>query len=184
MSYKVSPTSLSGALLLEPAVFGDSRGFVFEAWNKKKFEELGIHASFVQDNVSSSEHGVIRGFHFQNPNAQGKLITVLKGEVFDVAVDLRKSSPTFGQWTSFVLSEENKKIAYIPAGFAHGYAVTGEKALFHYKCTDFYAPQAEICLRWDDPQLKIKWPLQNPSLSERDKRGLMLAEIPKDRLFD
>jgi dTDP-4-dehydrorhamnose 3,5-epimerase len=137
----------------------------------------------VQDNVSFSRRGILRGLHFQNPRPQGKLLQVLQGEVFDVAVDIRRSSPTFGKWHGLVLSSENKRQFYIPAGFAHGFLVLSETALFHYKCTEFYSPKDEMAIRWDDPDIGIEWPLREPLLSERDASGQPLREVPLERLF-
>jgi dTDP-4-dehydrorhamnose 3,5-epimerase len=179
---KVERTPLPGVLVVEPKVFGDHRGFFFETWNKTRYEEAGIHEVFVQDNVSYSTHGILRGLHIQNPSPQGKLVGVLKGEVFDVAVDIRRDSPTFGNWFGVTLSAENHKQLYIPPGFAHGFVVTGEDALFQYKCTDFYNPQGEFTLAWDDPDVGIVWPLESPTLSAKDQSGLRLKDIPKDRL--
>jgi dTDP-4-dehydrorhamnose 3,5-epimerase len=175
---------LQGLIIIEPKVFGDSRGFFMETWNRKRYVEAGLNADFVQDNVSLSRRGALRGLHFQNPNGQGKLVSVLEGEVFDVAVDLRRSSPTFGKWHGLSLSAANKRQFFIPAGFAHGFLVLSETAMFHYKCTDYYSPKDEMTLRWDDPDLGITWPLEEPTLSEKDAKGLRLHEIPKARLYD
>lgn len=179
---KVIETSLPSVMLLEPVVYADERGFFMEAWNKRRYEELGIPTDFVQDNLSYSMKGVLRGLHFQNPNAQGKLVSVLYGEVFDVAVDVRVGSPTFGKWAGATLSAENKRQLYIPEGFAHGFLVTGKAALFSYKCTDYYNPGAERSLLWDDPELKIDWPLKSPILSGKDGSGPPLAQIPTEKL--
>ncbi len=175
--------ALEGLLLIEPQVFGDARGFFLESWNQRRYAEAGIGASFVQDNLSLSRRGILRGLHFQNPGGQGKLVSVLEGEVFDVAVDLRRTSPTFGRWEGARLSSQNKHQFFIPPGFAHGFVVLSETALFHYKCTDFYSPQNELTLRWNDPEVGIAWPVQNPTLSEKDGRGLLLRDIPRERLF-
>jgi dTDP-4-dehydrorhamnose 3,5-epimerase len=174
---------LEGLVILEPKVYGDSRGAFFESWNQRRYADAGIQVSFVQDNFSISHKGAIRGLHFQNPNPQGKLVSVLQGEVLDVAVDLRRSSPTFGRWQAVSLSQENRRQFFIPAGFAHGFAVTSDTALFHYKCTDYYSPKDEMTLRWDDPQVGIKWPSLNPILSEKDARGALLKDLPAHRLF-
>ncbi len=174
---------LEGLLILEPKVFGDARGFFMETWNQRRYREAGLDAPFVQDNLSQSRYGTLRGLHFQNPGAQGKLVSVLQGEVFDVAVDIRQGSPTFGKWHGTRLSGENKRQFYIPPGFAHGFAVLSETALFHYKCTAFYSPTDEMTLRWNDPDVGIAWPLENPMLSEKDARGLLLRGIPRERLF-
>ncbi len=174
---------LDGLLLLEPRVFGDARGFFMETWNRRRYAEAGIDADFVQDNISVSRQGILRGLHFQNPNAQGKLVSVLQGEVFDVAVDIRRASPTFGKWHGTRLSSENKRQFYIPPGFAHGFVVLSEQAMFHYKCTRFYSPADELAIRWDDPDLGIEWPLQNPLLSDKDARAPRLRDLPPERLF-
>ena len=174
---------LPGLLILEPKVFGDSRGFFMETWNLRRYREAGIPLDFVQDNISFSRRGTLRGLHFQNPTAQGKLLHVLQGEVFDVAVDIRHSSPTFGKWHGLNLSAENKRQFYIPPGFAHGFAVLSETALFQYKCTDFYNPGCEVTLQWDDPEVGIQWPVDSPLLSDKDRKGLSLRELPAERLF-
>jgi dTDP-4-dehydrorhamnose 3,5-epimerase len=154
-----------------------------ETWNRQRYREAGLDWNFVQDNVSLSRQGILRGLHFQNPAAQGKLVFVLQGEVFDVAVDIRRSSPTFGRWHGLHLSGENKRQFFIPPGFAHGFAVLSETVLFAYKCTELYTPQNELTLAWNDPDIGIQWPLDNPQLSEKDARGLRLKDLPKDRLF-
>ena len=174
---------IAGLIIIEPKIFGDARGFFVETWNRKRYQELGIDADFVQDNLSFSRRGTLRGLHFQNPAPQGKLLQVLQGEVFDVAVDIRRSSPTFGKWHGLMLTSENKRQFYIPPGFAHGFAVLSETALFQYKCTEFYSPKDELALRWDDPAIGIQWPLKDPLLSERDTRALPLSQLPADRLF-
>jgi dTDP-4-dehydrorhamnose 3,5-epimerase len=183
--YGMNVTSgrLPGLLLIGPKVFGDSRGFFLETWHQNRYREAGLTAAFVQDNVSFSRRGALRGLHFQNPAPQGKLVSVLQGEVFDVAVDLRRTSPTFGQWEGLTLSADNKRQFYVPPGFAHGFVVMSETALFHYKCTEFYSPGNEMTICWDDPDLGIEWPLQDPVISEKDARGLRLREVPKDKLF-
>lgn len=178
----VIPTSLPGVLILEPRVFGDDRGFFMETWNQSRYAEAGLPASFVQDNLSFSRRGVLRGLHFQNPNPQSKLVYVLQGEVFDVAVDIRKGSPTFGQWTGVTLSGENKRQFWVPEGFAHGFVVTSETALFTYKCTDAYSPKDEGSILWNDPDLAIDWPIQDVELSAKDKAALRLSDYPLDRL--
>jgi dTDP-4-dehydrorhamnose 3,5-epimerase len=180
----VTPGKLKGLLVVEPKVFGDSRGFFMESWNLRKYQDAGISASFVQDNISVSRRGALRGLHFQNPNGQGKLVSVLQGEVLDVVVDLRRHSATFGQWEAVRLSSDNKWQFYIPPGFAHGFLVLSESAMFYYKCTEFYSPKDELTLRWNDPALDIEWPLTDPIVSEKDARGLLLKEIPRERLFD
>lgn len=156
---KITPTAIPDVLLLEPRVFADDRGFFMETWQRQKFAAAGIDFDFVQDNHSRSVRGTLRGLHYQIRQPQGKLVRVTVGEVFDVAVDLRRSSPTFGQWVGEYLSAENKRLLWVPPGFAHGFYVTSEVAEFQYKCTDYYAPEHERCVRWDDPDLAIDWPL-------------------------
>ena len=175
---KIIPTELPDVILLEPRVFGDNRGFFYESFNKRALSEhAGINAEFVQDNHSRSCKGVLRGLHYQIANTQGKLVRVTSGEVFDVAVDLRKQSPTFGKWTGFTLSEENKRMAWIPAGFAHGFIVVSDVAEFLYKTTDFYDPKSERCIIWNDPDLKICWPQGiTPLLSQKDSQGVFLKD--------
>lgn len=178
---RVTPTVIPDVLMVEPRVFGDERGFFFESWNRREFERNGIGCDFVQDNHSKSARGILRGLHYQTEHAQGKLVRVIAGEVFDVAVDLRRSSPSFGRWVGAYLSAENRHMLWIPAGFAHGFYVTSESAEFVYKCTDYYFPEHEIALRWDDPQLGIDWPLiagEKPLLSAKDARGLSFADAP------
>jgi dTDP-4-dehydrorhamnose 3,5-epimerase len=170
------PTAIPDVLLLEPRVFGDERGFFLESWNKRTFAELGITADFVQDNHSRSQKNVLRGLHYQIEHAQGKLVRVTAGEVYDVAVDLRRSSPTFGRWVGFTLSAADKRMAWIPPGFAHGFLVTSDSAEFLYKTTDYYSPAHERTLLWNDPQLAIPWPLSGePLLAAKDKTGLPLT---------
>lgn len=173
---KVVPTAIPDVLLLEPKVFGDERGYFYESWNKRTFAELGIDAEFVQDNHSKSQRNVVRGLHYQIERAQGKLIRVTAGAVYDVAVDLRRSSPTFGQWVGFTLSAEDKSMAWIPPGFAHGFCVTSDFAEFLYKTTDYWSPAHERTLLWNDPQLAIPWPLTGePLLAAKDVAGTPLA---------
>ena len=179
---QVSKTPLEGVLLIEPKVFGDSRGYFFETYQEERYREMGIAATFVQDNLSFSQHGVLRGLHFQNPNMQGKLVYVLQGEVFDVAVDIRRGSPTFGQWYGVYLSSENKRQLWVPAGFAHGFCVTSEQVLFAYKCTDYYNPSAEFSIQWDDPAIGIDWPVRKPTLSQKDMRAVPLQDIDPTKL--
>ncbi len=174
---------IPGLLVIEPRVFGDARGFFLESWNEARYREAGLDAHFTQDNISFSRRGTLRGMHFQNPKAQGKLLQVLQGEVFDVAVDIRRSSKTFGKWHGLVLSGENKRQFFIPPGFAHGFLVLSDTALFQYKCTETYSPPDEMALRWDDPDIGILWPSKEPLLSERDAKALRLKDIPRDRLF-
>ena len=179
----ITRCDLNGLLIIEPKVFGDARGFFLESWNRNRYREAGMDMDFVQDNLSFSRRGILRGLHFQNPQPQGKLLQVLQGEVFDVAVDIRQGSPGFGKWHGLVLSAENKRQFYVPPGFAHGFAVLSETALFHYKCTEFYSPKDEMTIRWDDPDIAIKWPLKDPLLSDKDARGACLRDVPRDRLF-
>jgi dTDP-4-dehydrorhamnose 3,5-epimerase len=174
---------LPGLLIFEPKVFGDARGFFMETWNQRRYQEAGIAAPFVQDNISVSRRGALRGLHCQNPSAQGKLVSVLDGEVFDVAVDLRRSSSTFGKWHGLRLSSENRRQFYVPPGFAHGFLVLSESAMFHYKCTEFYSPKDEMTIRWDDPDIGIQWPTAQPTLSEKDAKGQRLRDVPPERLF-
>jgi dTDP-4-dehydrorhamnose 3,5-epimerase len=178
---KVTHTDIPDVLTVEPHVFDDERGFFFESWNARKFASLiGIDIQFVQDNHSNSKRGVLRGLHYQIQQPQGKLVRVVRGSVFDVAVDLRRSSPTFGRWVGTELSERNRRQMWIPAGFAHGFVVLSEDADFLYKVTDYYAPEHERCLIWNDPQVKIDWPLQRePVLNATDRMGLPLhrAEV-------
>jgi len=179
---KFIETTLPGCILVEPAVFGDARGSFFENWNAAKFAEAGIHASFVQANVSTSARGVLRGLHYQWPNPQGKLVQVLEGEVWDVAVDIRRGSPHFGRWTAAVLSAANRRQFWIPEGFAHGFVVLSEQAIFSYLCTALYDREADAGLRWNDGQLAIDWPVSDPSLSEKDAKAPFLADIAPERL--
>ncbi len=174
---RVIATELPDVQIIEPRVFGDDRGFFYESFNARQFADLtGVDCTFVQDNHSRSARGVLRGLHYQVQQAQGKLVRVSAGEVFDVAVDIRRNSPTFGRWVGTLLSAENKRQLWIPEGFAHGFLVLSEFAEFLYKTTDYYAPQHERCIRWDDPQLAIDWPLTTaPLLSGKDQAGTTLA---------
>lgn len=174
----VIETSLPEVLILEPRVFGDERGFFYESYNARVFEEVtGLKPDFVQDNHSSSQRGVLRGLHYQVQQAQGKLVRVVQGEVFDVAVDIRRSSPTFGRWVGAHLSAENKRQMWVPEGFAHGFLVLSEKSEFLYMTTNYYAPRHERCIRWDDPDLAIDWPLTGaPTLSAKDQAGVALKD--------
>jgi len=170
-------TSLPGVVILEPRVFGDERGFFLESYNEKVFAELGIGERFVQDNHSSSQRNVLRGLHYQIKQTQGKLVRAVEGEILDVAVDVRRSSPTFGGWEAVRLSGENKRMLWIPAGFAHGFCVISEKAQVLYKATDYYAPEYERTVAWNDPELKIEWELAgDPIVSAKDQRGLALRD--------
>jgi len=174
---QIQTTALPGVLIIEPTVFGDDRGFFYESFNQKRFAELtGITRDFVQDNHSKSAKGVLRGLHYQIQQAQGKLVRVTAGEVFDVAVDIRKSSPTFGKWVGIVLSASNKRQLWIPEGYAHGFMVTSDNAEFLYKTTDYWAPEFERSILWNDPAIGIDWPLDGePLLSGKDKAGALLA---------
>lgn len=175
--------SLKGLFLVEPKVFGDSRGFFKETYSQRHFAQAGLKVSFVQDNASRSCRGVLRGLHLQIPHTQGKLVSVLDGEVFDVAVDLRKNSPTFGQWEGFLLSADNHRQLYIPEGFAHGFLTMSDTALFVYKCSDFYHPECEITIQWNDPDIGIKWPqVEGLCISDKDRKGLALKDIDCSKL--
>lgn len=176
----VIETALSGVLIIEPKVFGDERGFFMETWNAGAFAGAGLDLAFVQDNHSRSQKGVLRGLHFQNPGPQGKLVRVTHGTVFDVAVDLRQSSSTFGKWVGVELSAANKRMLWVPEGFAHGFLTLEPDTDFLYKCTAPYAPQSEHTLAWDDPAVGIEWPLEGiaPIISDKDARGLSLAQVP------
>lgn len=171
--------NIPGPLIIEPRVFGDDRGFFMESWNAAAFAKAGLDLTFVQDNHSRSQKGVLRGMHFQNPEPQGKLVRVVHGAVFDAVVDLRCSSPTFGQWTGVILSAENMKMFWVPEGFAHGFLTLQDDTDFLYKCTAPYAPQHEASLAWDDPTVGIEWPLDSiePKLSAKDAAGVRLADV-------
>jgi len=181
---RILETEVPGVLILEPKVWGDDRGFFMETYRANAYADLGIPAPLVQDNLSFSRKGVLRGLHVQHPHAQGKLVQVLAGEVFDVAVDIRRGSPTFGCWVGVTLSGENRRQLWIPPGFAHGFLVTGDTALFIYKNTDYYSPATEFSLRWDDPEIGIDWPLNGatPELSQKDAGAALLSDIPPERL--
>ena len=180
---QVTPTAISAVRVIEPKVFGDSRGHFFESFNQRNFDNaLGETLTFVQDNQSRSVRGVLRGLHYQVKQPQGKLVRVLHGEIYDVAVDIRAGSPTYGKWVAEVLSAENKKQLWIPAGFAHGFVVTSETAEVLYKTTDYWAPQFERCIRWDDPTLAIPWPLDTvtPIVSDKDRQGMLFADYKQE----
>jgi len=180
---KILETDIPGVLIVEPEVHGDPRGWFLESWQAERYAAAGIPGPFVQDNLALSRHGILRGLHVQHPHAQGKLVQVLQGEVFDVAVDIRRDSPTFGRWVGVLLSGDNHRQFWVPPGFAHGYMVTGDQALFAYKCTDFYHPESEFSIRWDDPDLAIDWPVVGPpQLSEKDRDASLLRDIPPARL--
>lgn len=175
---KVSYSKLKGCVIIEPSVFGDERGFFLETFQAIRYEqEAGIDLPFVQDNHSRSAKGVLRGLHFQKTKPQGKLVRVVRGEVYDVAVDIRKGSATFGEWEGVTLSEDNKKQFWVPPGFAHGFVVLSDTADFEYKCTDYYDPSDEGCILWNDPDLDIPWPITNPVLSTKDESAKRLADL-------
>jgi dTDP-4-dehydrorhamnose 3,5-epimerase len=173
---------LPEVLLVKPKVFGDERGYFIETFSSERYVQAGISLPFVQDNLSRSRHGTLRGLHLQNPHAQGKLVSVVEGEVFDVAVDVRLGSPTFGKWVGVLLSDKNHHQLYVPPGFAHGFCVTSENALFSYKCTDLYHPESELGVAYDDPELAISWPVSSPLVGAKDKANLPLSEIDPARL--
>lgn len=179
---KAIKTELPEVILIEPRAYADSRGLFMETFQALKYRDAGIAAPFVQDNVSYSHRGVLRGLHFQNPQSQGKLVYVLQGEIFDVAVDVRRGSPTFGRWLGTILSAECKRQLWVPEGFAHGFCVQSETALVVYKCTNYYDPKCESSIRWDDPDIGIRWPVQDPKLSIKDSQAELLKHIDADRL--
>jgi dTDP-4-dehydrorhamnose 3,5-epimerase len=179
---KVSTTTLPGVLVIEPAVFADARGDFMETFNARRYAEHGIPGPFVQDNQSLSAPDVLRGLHFQNPNAQDKLVHVVRGAVFDVAVDIRVGSPTFGRWTGAELSDENRRQMYIPGGFAHGFCVIRGPAVFSYKCTAFYDSSAEKTIAWNDPAIGVDWPVGQPVVSDRDAAALNLRDLDPEAL--
>lgn len=179
---KIIKTALPGALILEPQVFGDARGFFYESYNKAKWQDAGIEAEFIQTNVSRSARGVLRGLHYQWPNPQGKLVSVLEGEVYDVAVDIRCGSPTFGQSAGVMLTAENHRHFWVPEGFAHGFCVLSEFATFTYQCTALYDAQADAGICWNDAALGIDWPLSEPLLSDKDSKAPLLADVAAERL--
>jgi dTDP-4-dehydrorhamnose 3,5-epimerase len=179
---KVIQTSLPGAIVIEPQVFGDARGFFYESYNQAKYTDAGVTSKFVQSNVSRSSKGVLRGLHYQWPNPQGKLVSVLEGEVYDVAVDIRRGSPTFGQWAGVMLSADNHRHFWIPEGFAHGFCVVSDYATFSYQCTALYDAKADAGVRWNDAALGIDWPISAPQLSEKDLKAPLLADVPAEKL--
>jgi dTDP-4-dehydrorhamnose 3,5-epimerase len=179
---KVTQADLPDVLIIEPRIFPDERGFFFETYNSEMYRQYGISDKFVQDNLSCSMKNTLRGLHFQHPHSQAKLVQVLSGEVFDVVVDIRTGSPAFGQWVGVRLSSGNKKQLYIPEGFAHGFYVLSDLALFSYKCNDFYAPDCEGGILWSDPDLGIDWPVKAPLLSDKDNKYTVLKDIPLPRL--
>ncbi len=175
----VIDSKLEGVKIIEPKVFGDERGFFLETFQADRYAEYGMTLPFVQDNHSRSSLGVLRGLHFQKTKPQGKLVRVVRGSVFDVVVDIRPGSPTFGQWEGVVLSDENKRQYWVPPGLAHGFVVLSDTADFEYKCTDYYDPSDEGCLMWNDPTVGIDWPISTPSLSGKDQQGLRLEDLFK-----
>jgi len=179
---RVTKTKLDGVLIVEPQVFDDTRGYFMETYQNARYPDAGIDVNFVQDNLSFSQKDTLRGLHYQCPRAQAKLVQVFQGEVFDVAVDIRRASPSFGKWFGTRLSAENKIQLFIPAGFAHGYCVLSETALFYYKCSDYYAPECEGGVLWCDPDVAIAWPLKEPILSEKDALYPRLKDVPVERL--
>jgi len=175
---KISHSKLKGCVIIEPRVFGDKRGFFLETFQAVRYgQEAGIELAFVQDNHSRSARGVLRGLHFQKTKPQGKLVRVVRGEVYDVALDIRKGSSTFGEWEGVILSEDNKKQLWVPPGFAHGFLVLSDTADFEYKCTDYYDPSDEGSILWNDPDLNISWPIANPVLSAKDESAKRLADL-------
>lgn len=182
---KIIKTPLEGLVIIEPQSFMDERGFFLESFQAKRYQEmLNYKVNFVQDNISHSKKNVLRGLHYQLQQPQDKLVTVIKGSVFDVAIDIRKNSPTFGQWHGEILSAENHRQFFIPKGFAHGFCVLSDSADFHYKCSNYYCPQAELGILWSDTDISIDWPLKTPLLSPKDKLYPSLKEIPAELLFD
>lgn len=179
----VIKTKIEDLLIIEPNVFGDARGFFLETYHKIRYNAAIGNYEFSQDNLSKSKKGVLRGLHYQKPNAQGKLVWVLEGEVFDVAVDLRRESSTFLHWEGVILSRQNKRQFWIPPGFAHGFCVLSEQVYFSYKCTELYEPSSEVCIMWNDPDINIKWPFENPELSDKDLKGLNVKDIDKNNFF-
>jgi dTDP-4-dehydrorhamnose 3,5-epimerase len=179
---RVVETELPDCWVLEPKVFNDERGYFYETWNKQAFADCGLHLEFKQANVSSSTRGVLRGLHYQWPKPQGKLVQVLEGEAYDVAVDIRRDSPNYGRWASVILSAENKRQLWIPPGFAHGFVALSELVTFSYLCTETYDPECDANLRWDDAHLAIDWPVSNPKLSNKDAKAPFLCDIPPEKL--
>ncbi len=180
---RIETTLLDGVLLISPKTFGDARGFFMETYHQERYRQAGITVTFVQDNLSSSVVGTLRGLHYQVDHPQGKLVQVVQGEIFDVAVDVRQGSPTFGRWVGATLSDENRRQLYVPPGFAHGFCVVSDTALMAYKCTDVYCPTGERSIRWDDPDVGIDWPLDAPILSDKDAAAPVLSALGPDDLF-
>ena len=179
---KISTLEMEGVCIIEPDVFPDDRGYFMETYQRNRYREFGIDVSFVQDNLSFSTKGALRGLHYQYPHPQAKLVQVLQGEVLDVIVDIRKGSPTFGKWTGFRLSQKNRKQVFAPEGFAHGYCVLSDIAIFTYKCSDVYTPECEKGVLWSDPDIGIDWPVKVPTLSEKDGKYPLLKNIPNEDL--
>ncbi|MGV6825697.1 MAG: dTDP-4-dehydrorhamnose 3,5-epimerase [bacterium] len=180
---KISATNHPDVLLIEPVVHGDHRGWFMESWHIARYAEAGINQAFVQDNMAHSTKGILRGLHVQSPHAQGKLVQVIRGSVFDVAVDIRQGSPYFGQWVGAELNQDNHHQLWVPPGFAHGYLVLSDEAVFAYKCTDLYYPQHEFSVRWDDPDINIDWPMQDKlKLSDKDREAPLLRDVDSERL--
>ena len=179
---KIIETDLPGCIVIEPRVFGDDRGFFYETFNDDKLKEIGLNVDFKQGNVSSSAKGVLRGLHYQWPKPQGKFVSVVVGEVWDVAVDIRRGSPTYGKWTAVLLSADNKRHFWIPEGFAHGFVALSEQAVFTYLCTETYDANADAGIRWNDPTFAIDWPISQPSLSDKDAKAPFFEDIAEDRL--
>jgi len=179
---EIITTSIEGVLIIEPKIFKDNRGFFMETYNQNRYHAFGIHTTFVQDNISCSLKNTVRGLHFQMKHPQAKLIQAISGEIFDVAVDLRPNSPTFGKYTGIYLSDENRRQVFIPEGFAHGFCVLSKSALFYYKCSEFYAPDDENGIIWSDPDIGIHWPVENPIISEKDKLYQNLSGLTAEQL--
>lgn len=179
---KVIQTAIPGCVVVEPQVHGDARGYFYESFNVEKYKSAGLDLRFVQSNVSRSAHGVLRGLHYQWPNPQGKLVSVLEGEVYDVAVDIRVGSPTFGHWAAAVLSADNKRHFWIPEGFAHGFAVLSDNATFAYQCTALYDRAADAGIRWNDGDVAVDWPISAPQLSDKDRDAPLLRDVPREKL--
>jgi dTDP-4-dehydrorhamnose 3,5-epimerase len=179
---KIEPTALPGVMIIEPVVRGDARGSLHESWQLERYAAAGLPTRWVQDNVSQSRRGVLRGLHFQNPGGQGKLVSALAGEILDVAVDVRRGSPTYAHSVAVGLSSETRRQLYVPPGFAHGFLVLSDEATVHYKCTDFYRPDLEHGLAWNDPALAIDWPTDDPIVSPKDAAARRLADMPQDAL--
>lgn len=176
---QIRTTALDGVLVIEPEVHGDERGYFMESWSRQRYLDAGLTGEFVQDNLSRSAAGVLRGLHFQFPRVQGKLVQVLEGRVYDVAVDIRRGSPSFGRWVGVELDARSKRQFWVPPGFAHGFCVLDDAAVFAYKCTDYYDPAGDYSIRFDDPAIGIEWPIDSPSLSAKDEQARCLADVPE-----